>query len=344
MHTAAVGVTVTLLGVCAAAPESWPEEVDQKTFLEEALRLTREVADAATSLHGLGAASAPTGKQKIRFTTTRSEFLRGSVVVGVEDLLPDINDAGPVVAAAELYEQHVRSWHTSPYFGNPKLASVLAYLGGHSFFETVMSMIDNAPVAAVFAARMLLEEAARLRWLTSEAGSDDEFAQRSKRYFDEFRSRKKATISLLTGNGVRQQVAKKLFEFPDNVVEGPTDIAKGREPLPSIESMLRALGDPYPEPGWMCVAYSLLSQVTHSTPIGVLHLTRNRNDGVQFGQLTPEMLSLTLDVACLGSAHLLGTGSILLTGGSAEAAAYDLELHRRAYAVHNAARLVHGLD
>lgn len=345
MHAAAVGVTVTLLGVCVTVPEVWPAEVDQRSFLARALELTEEVAAAATALHGLGTASTPVGgSQKIRSRTARRAVLRGSVVVPAEDLLPDCNDAGPVLAAAERYEKHVQSWHTSPYAkGDPKLATVLAYGGGHSAFQTVMATVDNTPAAAMFAARMLLEEAARFRWLTSET-RENEFMARSKRYFDEFRSRKKKTISLLTSNGVPTPVARKLLELPSNVFEGPDDVAKNRERFPSIEDMLLVLGEPYSEPGWLSVAYSLLSQVTHSTPIGVLHLLTNREETVHLGEATPEMLGLALDVACLSSAHLLGLGAVFLTHGSPEAVAYSNELHRLAMGVHNAARWVHGLD
>lgn len=345
MHAAAVGVTVTLLGVCGTAPECWPAEVDQKSFLATALELTGEVTAAATTLHGLGAVSSPVGgRQKIRSSTARRAVMRGSVVLAAKDLMPDCNDAAPVLAAAERYEKHVHSWYTSPYAkGDPKLATVLAYSGGHSTFQTVMTTVDNAPVAAMFAARMLLEEAARFRWLTSDT-REDEFMARSKRYFDEFRSRKRTTISLLMSNGVRTPVARKLFELPSSVFEGPDDIAKGRERFPSIEDMLLALGEPYPEPGWLSVAYSLLSQATHSTPMGVLHLVTIREETVHLGEPSPEMLSLALDVACLGSAHLLGLGAVLLTHASPEADAYSRELHRLALGVHNAARAVHGLD
>lgn len=54
MHVAAVGVTVTLLGVCAAVPECWPEEVDQAEYLTTTMRLTQEVVSAARAIHGLG--------------------------------------------------------------------------------------------------------------------------------------------------------------------------------------------------------------------------------------------------------------------------------------------------
>jgi hypothetical protein len=98
------------------------------------------------------------------------------------------------------------------------------------------------------------------------------------------------------------------------------------------------------EPGWLEAAYSLLSQITHSTPIGHLHTVRFR-DGIWPGnELSPEMLSVALDAACLGSAHLIGISAVLLTDVGGEALQYRQGLVREAAMVHNAARFVHGLD
>lgn len=140
--------------------------------------------------------------------------------------------------------------------------------------------------------------------------------------------------------------AERIFALPRNVcIVTPNDaIARGRVPLPKISSMLREMGAPYPEPGWLEVAYSLLSQITHSTPIGHLHTVRFR-DGIWHGnELSPEMLSLALDTACLGSAHLIGLSAVILTDMSNEALRYQENLLRETATVHNAARLVHGLD
>jgi hypothetical protein len=56
------------------------------------------------------------------------------------------------------------------------------------------------------------------------------------------------------------------------------------------------------------------------------------------------MLSLALDTACLGSAHLIGTSVMLLTDVSDEAREYRERLIQQAYVVHNAARFIHWLD
>ena len=108
--------------------------------------------------------------------------------------------------------------------------------------------------------------------------------------------------------------------------------------------MLGEMGAPYPEPGWLQVAYSLLSQITHSSPIGHLHTVRVRDDTWHGNELSPEMLSLALDTACLGSAHLIGRSAVILTDISSEALRYQKHLLREAMIVHDAARVVHGLD
>lgn len=91
------------------------------------------------------------------------------------------------------------------------------------------------------------------------------------------------------------------------------------------------------------MAYSLLSQVTHSTPIGHLHTVRF-HDGWHGNELSPEMLSLAIDTACLGSAHLIGTSAMILTHMSDHARWHRENLLRKAARVHDAARMVHGLD
>lgn len=179
---------------------------------------------------------------------------------------------------------------------------------------------------------------------TSSAKRGIKPSSTSTRYFDEFRARKKKTIELFAGNGVALAAAKKLFQLPDTVVEGPETISKGRKPLPPIDEMLLLMGAPYPEPGWLPVAYSLLSQVTHSTPIGLVHMARYSDGVLHAHAVSPEMLALALDVACLGSARLISLSALMLTHGDDAARQYALGLEERALAVHDIARRVHWLD
>ncbi|MEU2235607.1 hypothetical protein [Streptomyces vietnamensis] len=346
IHVAAVGVTVTLLGMCAAVPECWPPEVEQAGFLRTLMRLTEDVVTAASAVHGLGDPKPATkDASKVR-VKTRTRRLRPEVLVAHHDILPDVLDAGQVIAAARQYEDFVHSWIISPWaHGNPKLANALAQYGARSTFATVMDTFEEgAAVTAVFAARMLLEEAARFTWLTQDPQDEDAFVQRSTQYFDEFRAKRKSTIAAFTGNGVALAAATRLLKMPDHVIEVPQTITKGRKRLPSVEKMLLLMGANFPEPGWLPAAYSLLSQVTHSTPTGLMHMTRYRDQVLSCGDISPEMLALALDAACLGSATLIGRSGLMLTQGSDEGQEYAIGLMRRALEVHNTARPVHGLD
>ena len=202
------------------------------------------------------------------------------------------------------------------------------YAGGWSLLEAVMVNYTQPGAAptAVSAARMLLEEAARATWRYSVA--PDRAEARFVQYFDEYRAMRRNTINTLTGSGISRK---------------PLDqVTKGREPLPTITGMLRDLGKPYPQPGWLELAYTLLSQITHSTPVAYLHTMRAGDPWTN--DLSPEMLALALDVACLGSAQLIGLGAWLLSDLSEEANDYRKRLARAAAEVHNAARSVHFLD
>jgi hypothetical protein len=349
MQVAAAGVTMTLLGAAAAVPEAWPSDVNKETFLNRAVELAAQVTTAAVAIHRLDTSRrAPTHMKKKRVRRREKALLRPAAVLASDDLLPDVNSADAVIKAAEAYYNFTRSVAFRAWdYGEPPLHAILTYAGGHSSLQTVMSTYDQpgSAVISVFAARMLLEEAARLQWRFSIPDADA-FKARAKQYFDEYRAREKKTIDTLVGSGVAKADAQRIFERPRNVhIVTPNDqIDTGRKPPPKIGSMLRAMGAPFPEPGWIEVAYSLLSQITHSTAMGHLHTVRVHDDVWRGNELSPEMLALALDAACLGSAHLIGLSAVILTEMSSEATRYHQNLLRKASVVHGAARMVHGLD
>jgi hypothetical protein len=267
--------------------------------------------------------------------------------VTAEDLLPDINSADAVTAAAEDF---FRFTQTFPIdlggVQEPTLHTVLEWGGAHSSTGAVWSTYDQpgSEVISVFAARMLLEEAARTSWRFSVSG--EEFKVRATQYFDEYRARKGKTINLLASSGVPRTEAIAFFALPDFVDARTLSnvVAKGRAPIPSVTSMLGEFGTGFPEPGWLVVAYSLLSQITHSTPLGLLHSVRPIATGFRGGGLSPEMLALALDVTCLASASLLRHSALVLTDAAPESRAFGRGLQHRAGVVHDRARMVHGLD
>jgi hypothetical protein len=278
MHVAAVGVTLTLLGSAAAAPELWPPDVEQGPFLQRAVDLTADVARTAVAIHRLRASRRPAQQARATGQPQEAGLLRAGAVLTADDLLPDVNTAGPVIAAAEAYYETVQSMTVSPWDrGDPLLHTALAYGGSHSTLNAVMSTYDQpgSEVIAVFAARILLEEAARLLCRFS-LPDPEEFKARAKQYFDEYRFRRRKAINALTNGGMPSADAQRIFALPGNVrMDTPLDeIARGRTPIPTISSMLKQMGASSEEPGWLDAAYSLLSQITHSTPIGHLHNVR----------------------------------------------------------------------
>lgn len=349
MQVAAVGVTATMLGAAAVAPQLLASDHERDPVLRRAVDLAEEVTTAAAPIHRLGAARRSTTQTKKRNGPPRkATLLRPSAILTADDLLPDINTADLVAAAAVEYYELAGSVLIRPWdYGDTSLHSMLTYGGGHSHLQTVMETYDQpgSAVIAVFAARMLLEESARMVWRYS-LREEDAFKSRAKQFFDEFRARERKTVDTLTGSGVARTDAVRIFARPDNVlmVTPNDEIAKGRSPIPSIGKMLREMGSPYPEPGWLEVAYSLLSQVTHSTPIGLMHTARYQDGAWRGNEISPEMLGLALDVACMGSAHLIGLSAAVITNASTRAMKYRNDLQQQAYAVHNVARMVHGLD
>lgn len=201
-------------------------------------------------------------------------------------------------------------------------------------------------VMAVFEARILLEESARLSWRFAVGGDEEAFKARAKQFFDEWRARRRRTIGALVNAGVPHATATKFFKLPGNIVMAgdPDDIAKGRVPIPSMTELLSDLGAGYREKGWLQAAYSMLSQVVHSTPVGQLHTIREVDGLWQGNSLSREMLALALDVGCLGAAILIGHSTLILTDLSDEAKEFYVGLRQAALRVHGAARVVHGLD
>ncbi len=345
---AAAGATATLLGAAATVPELWPAEVARSAYLDRAVELASEVARSARALHGRGparpAAVSTAGTSEGPLATP----LHPSAVLDPQSLLPDVVSTTATAAAAERFFEVAQSGLVSPWAsGDAVLHAVLTYGSAHSQLQAVMSTYAQpaSEMVAVFAARMLLEEAARLAW-RYRVGDEDEFKVRAVQYFDEFRRKRIRTIALLTGSGVPRDAAEALFALPPSVKMPvvPPKVRKGRTPVPSVSALLRELGRGYAEPGWLELAYSLLSQATHATPLGILHTVRANGDEWQGNTISPELLALALDVACLSSAELLGTATLVLTGLDAESIAHRGRLQAAALDVHRVARLVHGLD
>lgn len=353
MHTAAVGAYCVLVGSVVAAPEMWPSDVDRADFLNTANLLTTEVAASAMDIHGLAVKTRSGGRTPKAPLAQPPSLVHGSAVVENEHVEADYLDIDARLALTfRLFENYVSIVKEPPEITSlppdgVALHTFLTYGAALSNLETVHATYDQpgGSVMSVFAGRAVLEEAARLHWRYSVSG-EDAIKARAKQYFDEFRHRQRKTIHTLAGHGIKKSVAMKLFEFPSNVLvpPGADTIAKNRQPIPTVAAMLRSFSEQHDEPGWLEAAYTLLSQVTHPTPLGYLHCLNYVDEAWLPNELSSEMLALTLDAASLGSAHCVSIAGLMLNDLSPAAKVNVTKLKAAAHAVHLAARRIHGLD
>lgn len=113
-------------------------------------------------------------------------------------------------------------------------------------------------------------------------------------------------------------------------------------PLLSVSVMLDKLGDMFSEPGWLQVAYSLLSQMTHTTALGLFHLARLWRGQLRGGELSSEMTALSLDIECVPGARILGTAGLILRNLHDDAGRWRDELLRLVRGVQLVRRIEHG--
>lgn len=352
MHAAAVGAFAVLIGTAAAAPDAWPHDIDRTEFLTTAAELATEVAVAATPIHGLAAKSKARSRKPKPPAARVSSLRHGLVVVENEDVGAELLDIegrlAVLTAATERFVSLVRATPpvTEPPPDGVALHSFLTYGWSLSNLQTVFETYDQpaAGVMSVFAARALLEEAARLHWRYSVKGEDAK--ARAKQYFDEYRYRERKVVRTLAGQGINKKDALRLFSLPPNVLTPPgvDRIARSRAPIPTVAYMLRSFGAGSAQPDWLEVAYAILSQITHATPLGYLHCLRYIDGEWIPNELSVEMFALTLDAAAIGSAHLLGIVGLVLNDVAPQAQDHLVALKRAAGAVHRAAREIHGLD
>jgi hypothetical protein len=350
MHLAAVGVVTVLQGSTLAVPELWPYDVPKEPFLERTMAFAGDVAAAARPIHQLFTTKPRRFKGAPASVRAPGAILNPRAILESDDVNQFKGDMTATVVAAERFwkvsratpvlQEHIKN--------GTALHESLNYGGAYSNLDACLSTYDKAgsgPIS-VFAARMLLEEAARLHWrfsLTDEKA----FAARATQYFDEYRARQRMTINHLRGNGVPEAAAHRLFELPSYVLPSPPKPpAKNRQKIPNLTTLLKEFGEATQpgNPGWVVVAYSLLSQVTHATTLGSLHTVRSGDDETWHGnELSPEFVALSLDLACLGGAFRIGHSALVLCELSEESIQFRNLLRIEASNVHAAARQVHGL-
>jgi hypothetical protein len=198
---------------------------------------------------------------------------------------------------------------------------------------------------AAVSARMLLEAGARATWTFNDG---QKVEGRYALIRNEGTHKRAALRQKLRSQGVPDHVidallsplSKQLAPDHDKVRTLPAG-TPDKQP-PPIEQLLR-LGMGFAEEGWLALAYSLLSQVTHLTPLGVLHATA-RETPLGPG-LSHEMTALAVDVAVLGViTSALPHAHLVAAEAGRDIRDWDRSMRVAAAKIHNAARLLHFLD
>ena len=132
--------------------------------------------------------------------------------------------------------------------------------------------------------------------------------------------------------------ARPHFETLFNTLVAGTTLAR------LTDAQMLSLGAGFPETGWFDLAYSLLSQVAHGTPLGMLHATSRQNGDAL--AMSYEMCALVADAACIGVTQVLGPFGMVLghVNGLEDVREWLHELNECAAKVHRAAQPLHFLD
>ena len=251
--------------------------------------------------------------------------------------LVDLYTCAPSLADVESSEINLTS--ALPFYTTLELLRVV-----------VNSLRDgSSPYLLVSASRLLFEHGARIAWQTHRL-SVEEIENRYIAVMDDATYRKKSMIDQLTNRGVAPEISERLF-YPlgrgDYAVDNMrTPNGTKRPSLASPAEQLRTLDIGFAEPGWVELAYKLLSNGVHATPLGMLHTISGYYDGTPASDwLSPEMTALALDTACLGAAlAMYGIVPILQhQHGLSDQTEWTRELIGISKKVHNACLPVHFL-
>jgi hypothetical protein len=241
----------------------------------------------------------------------------------------------------------------NPYAGTNKevnLSAVLPYLTALGTAEVCFASAwgDLPGELSPIAARMLLEEGARTQWTFSDADIEEVTSRYHAVLNDETRVRA-SLRARLTAHAVPASTVDSLLDslpkerVPDLDTIRPIPAGHTNKQVPPYEQMLR-LGMGYAEPGWLTLAYRLLSQMTHMTPLGLLHsVARTCEWGPTVGH---EMTALAVDAAAIGATRtvLPHAGVIAQTTGQAPIDEWASELWAASHRIHTVAQLIHFLD
>ncbi len=270
-------MTATLVGSLAADQGWWPKEISAHVFVSRALDLAADVSRALPRRpQACNKACDPHAQDPKERRTVADDAVRAARARDAFNGLFFCRTLLRSTKSGKPRQSSTSSLDSSLSIPGPcqPFHAVLSFGAAVSNLDTVFATSDQvgAQIELPFAARMLLEEAGRMAWRYSE-WTASVFEARATQYFDEYRARRKKVIDQLTASGVPRGVAEQLFELPQfvDISNVPVTASPGRKPLPSVSEMLTNLGAMFVESEWLNVAYSLLSQMTHMTALGLLH-------------------------------------------------------------------------
>lgn len=163
---------------------------------------------------------------------------------------------------------------------------------------------------------MLLEQGSELSWRSADS-SDEELLSRYVAVMNDATDRKKALEQrLLTRTSSTKAVEELLYPLgrKGHAVDTrrtPANEAPSRPPSPSVH--LNALELGLSEPSWGALAYKLLTQAAHATPLGLLHSVARVDPETGNAALSHEMTALSIDTACIGAALTFRSLAPLIT-------------------------------
>jgi len=263
---------------------------------------------AATAAHDFDVV-APLGRPKViedcrpkQPKSVAQEWLAGEPIPALDDILHDLRNKGLVVW--KLVKDAPNPDHGSNAGFN--LVSALPYLSAQNLLLlTIRSTFEGcSPLMAPTGARMLLEQGSELSWRFSDP-SDSELLKRYQSHMDDATDRKKALESSLRTRTSSVDAIERLL-YPRG--RGNFAIDNRRMPnsqpatIPSPQKHLSELDMGDAEPYWFELAYKLLTQAAHATPLGLLHAVARLDRETGQPTLSHEMTALSIDAACIGAA------------------------------------------
>lgn len=312
--------------------------------------LIHNLIAAATASHDFNVV-APLGGPKIvedlkpkQPKSDSQEWLENAPPLELDSLLEKLQDKA--LAVWKLVNEA-----PNPYSGpnlEVNLVSALPYLAARDLLLLTIrsTFADCSPLMAPTGARMLLEQGSELSWRFSD--SDDEvLLRRYQSHMDYATDKKKALENSLRTRTSSFGAIERLL-YPRG--RGKFAIDNRRMPdsdramIPSPQDHLRALNLGEVEPYWD-LAYKLLTQAAHATPLGLLHSVARLDPETQEMTLSHEMTALAIDAACTGAALTFRALAPLISNqaGLDDPHQWLVELFDAVGEVHSAAQRIHFL-